>query len=212
MTDGYISDKEQIESMKKWWSEQGKYIAIAVVIGLLIGFGWRYWHQMQVRRTENASAIYQSVVQADNAKQSVTVVGGAKILMKDFANTPYASLAAMIWAKEAVLVKKYDLALSKLQWVIAHGKVDRLKEIAHISAARILLEQGKTKQALAQLKSVNTKSFAPLVDWVKGDLYRQEGDAKLSRKYYQEAKNALAAVPPAAALMNMNLAQPVAPK
>ncbi len=208
MSDTYISDKEQIESMKKWWSEQGKFIAMAIVIGLLIGFGWRYWNQMQERRSESAAMIYQSVLQADKAKQSVTVVGGAKILMKDFANTPYATLAALIWAKEAVLVKKYDLALSKLQWVIKHAKVDRFKQVAHISAARILLEQGKSKAALAQLNAVKTKNFAPLVDWVKGDLYRQTGNAVLAKKYYQEAKGVLQAVPPATALMNMNLAQP----
>ena len=128
--------------------------------------------------------------------------------MKDFSNTPYASLAAMIWAKEAVLVKKYDLALSKLQWVIKHSRVNRLKQIAHISSARILLEQGKSKAALRQLNAVDTKDFAPLVDWVKGDMYRQVGKPALSKKFYQEAKNALASVPPAVALMNMNLAQP----
>ena len=209
MTDGYISEKEQIESIKKWWSEQGKFIAIAIVIGLLIGFGWRYWHQLQDRREQNASAIYQSVLQADQANQSVTVVGGAEILMKDFADTPYASLAALIWAKEAVLVQKYDLALSKLQWVIEHSKVSRFQQIAHISAARILLELGKTDAALTQLNAVKTKDFAPLVDWVKGDAYRLTGDVTLSRQYYEDAKNALTALPPATALMNMNLAQPV---
>jgi len=212
MSDGYTSDKEQVESMKRWWKEQGKYIAMAIVVGLLIGFGWRYWHQLQARRMENASAIYQTVLQADKNKQSITVVGGAKILMKDYASTPYASLAAMIWAKEAVLVKKYPLALEKLQWVIKHSRVERFKQIAHISAARILLELGKSKEALAELQAVKTKSFVPLVDWVKGDAYRQEGNAALSRKYYQDAKTALQGMPPAAALMNMNLAQPVLPK
>lgn len=211
MTDGYISDKEQIESMKKWWSEQGKFIAIAIVVGLIIGFGWRYWHQLQERRAENAAMIYQSVLQADKAKQSVTVVGGANILMKDFSDTPYASLAALIWAKEAVLVKKYDLALTQLQWVMTHAKEPRLKAIAIISTARILLEQGKVQEALTQLDAVKTKNFAPLVDWVKGDAYHQQGNVALSQKYYQDAKNALQAVPPATAIMNMNLAQPVSP-
>lgn len=207
--DGYVSDKEQIESIKKWWKEQGKYVAVAVIIGLGIGFGWRYWHQLQDRRAQNASMIYQSVLQADGAKQSVTVEGGANILMTQFSSSPYASLAAMIWAKEAVLTKKYDIALAKLQWVIDHSKVTQLKDIALISSARIFLEQGNADQALSYLDRVKGTNFAPLVEWVKGDAYRRKGDATQSYAAYQKAKEALQSVPPADAVLNMNLAQPV---
>ena len=212
MIDSNVSDKEQIEAMKKWWKEQGKYIAIAVVVGLLLGFGWRYWHALQLRRASNAAMIYQSVVQADQAKQSITVQGGAKILMKQFHQSPYASLAAMIWAKEAVLVKKYDVALSKLAWVVANSKEVRLKDIALISTARIVLEQGKPTEALKELAQVKGDTFAPLIDLVKGDIYRRLGNAVLSQQFYQQAKNALKSMPPATAIMNMNLAQPVAVK
>lgn len=207
--DGYVSEKEQIESIKKWWKEQGKFVAVAVVIGLAIGFGWRYWHTLQARRAENAAMIYQSVLQADRAKQSVTVQGGAKILMKQFPSSPYASLAAMLWAKEAVLVKKYDVASSKLQWVVNHTKEKRFKEMALISMARILLEQGKRAQALTYLNAVKGRAFKPLIYWIKGDLYRQQGNNVLAKQFYQSAKHALVSVPPATALMNMNLAQPL---
>lgn len=209
MMEGYVSDKEQIELIKNWWKEQGKFIAIAIVCGLAIGWGWRYWHTVQQRRAENASMIYQSVLQADQAKQSVTVQGGAKILMDKFSSSPYASLAAMIVAKEAVLTKHYGIALQKLQWVADHSKESRLKNISLISAARIFIEMGKTDRALGALNAVHSTDFSPLVNWVKGDAYRHKGDAVKAKQYYTKAKEALQAVPPAAAVLNMNLAQPL---
>ena len=198
MLDGYVSEKEQLESIKKWWDNNGKFIAIAIIIGLLLGFAWRYWHQMQLRLDDNASMLYQSVVVADAKNNFKTAQGGAAILMKNFANTPYASLAALLSAKEWAEQKQYDQAMTQYQWVITHSNVTRLQQIARISAASLLLTRNQPDAALKIISVVNDKHFEPLIAWVKGDIDMQKGDIKNARKNYQIAKNALAPFPPAA--------------
>lgn len=210
MLDGYVSEKEQLESIKKWWQENGKFIAIAIVLGLAIGLGWRYWHTIEKRRAENASMIYQSVLNANAKNKLSTVQGGAKILMENFSRSPYASLAALLAAKASVSNHQLPIALTQLQWIVQHAPQKRLKQIARLSIARILLAEGNATAALTELKTVDDKSFEPLIDWVKGDGYVQEKNAKLAQQYYTQAKNALAGFPPAVNFLNQQIAQPIA--
>ena len=191
MLDGYVSEKEQLETIKKWWNENGKFIAIAVIVGLVIGFGWRYWHQLEIRRAENASMIYQSVMQADAANNTTTAQGGAKLLIKQFPSSPYASLAAILSAKEFVAENKLPEALSQLQWVISHSNSNRLQQIARIYAARILLAQKNPTAAQKEIAVVDDKSFAGLIALVKGDIDVDEGNMKSAMKNYAIAKNAM---------------------
>lgn len=197
MLDGYTSEKEQLESIRKWWNEHGKAILIAVVVGLGLGLVWRYWHKLSVQRSENASVVYQQVLEANSKGQTKTVQGGVDFLMSHFASTPYASLGAMLYAKNAVMQNQFPDALTKLQWVIDHGSVKRLKEVARISSARILLSEGKPADALKQIKVVDDNSFMPLVEWVTGDIDTAQGNAAEAKKHYQNAKNELVDFPPA---------------
>lgn len=209
MLDGYVSEKEQIESIKKWWQENGKFLLIAIVIGLAIGWGWRYWHTFQKTRAENAAMIYQSILQADSQNKIETVQGGVKILMEDFSSSPYASLAALLYAKEAVAKNQLPDALQKLQWVIKESNEKRLKQLARIYAARVLLAQNNSAAAMNELKIVDDANFDPLINWVKGDIYVKEGNAKKAQEYYTEAKNALAGFSPAVDFMDKQIAQPI---
>ena len=209
MLDGYVSEKEQIESIRKWWTENGKFIAIAIIIGLAIGFGWRYFHTFEKRRAENAAMVYQSVTQADAQGDITTAQGGAKVLMDQFLGSPYASLAALLSAKESVAQNQLPAALTQLQWVIKNSNQKRLQQVARIYAARILLAQHNSVAAMNELKIVNDKSFEPLINWVKGDIDAQNGDATKARAHYADAKSALAEFPPAVDFLDKQIAQPI---
>lgn len=206
MLDGYTSDKEQLESIKKWWNDSGKGLVFAIVIGLALGVAWKYWHKLSIRRAENASVLYQSVLQADSQNQLSTAQGGATLLMAHFSSTPYASLAGLLFAKELVSQNKLSLALTKLEWVIKNGKEPRLKQIAQLLAARILLSENKTADAMAELKIINDKQFQPMIDWVKGDIYLKENNVAKANAHYESAKKALSDFPPAENLLTEQLA------
>ena len=60
--DAYRTEEEQVEAIKRWWSENGKGVIAAVVIGVLGSVGWQSWQDRQVSQAEAASGIYQELL------------------------------------------------------------------------------------------------------------------------------------------------------
>lgn len=184
-----FSDKEQVEMLKKWWREYGIVIMVAIVLGLAIGFGWRYWHRHKEEKAVEASMIYQQVQNAAARKQFKMAQSLAARLMEHYRSTPYAAMGALLWARDAVLQNNLKIALDKLNWVIKHGKLDSLKQIARLRAARVLLAEKRYQPALNSLKTVDDPVYEPLIESVKGDIYRALGKDKLAKQSYQAAKS-----------------------
>lgn len=184
-----LTDKEQIELIKKWCREYGVVIGIAIVIGLAVGFGWRYWHRHKVVKAEQASIIYTEMQNAASQKKFTVAQALAARLMTQYRSTPYAGMGALLSARDAVLQSNLKLALDKLQWVIKNSKMASLKQIARVRAARILLATKQYQAALNILKTVDDPMYQPLIDSVKGDIYRALGKNKLAQQSYQAAKN-----------------------
>ncbi len=207
MTD-YVTDREQIEQIKSWWKNYGRGIAIAIIVGLIIGFGWRYWHQHKIRKAEQASSIYQSMMVAMARQKSTLANQYAKQLIDQYASTPYASLGGLLWARSALDQSKFQLAFDKLQWVVKHSKMESVRQIARLRSARILLEQGKAKSALAMLQVVDDKTYQPLISMVEGDAYSTLGQKAKALKAYQSAKTALAGVGADYPLLDLKLTTP----
>lgn len=208
MTD-YVTDREQIETIKRWWNDYGKVLAIAILIGLIIGFGWRYWRQHKLRRASHASAIYQEMATAVSKNDEKMAIIYADKLIQNYANTPYASMAAFLWSSDAVAKKKYPFALAKLQWVIKNSDVAQFRQIARIRSAEILIQQNKAKQALVTLTTVDDKAFAPVIEEVKGDALSAQGDVMAAKKAYAQASVGLLEMGITNPLLTMKLVQPV---
>lgn len=184
-----LSDKEQIEVFKKWWRDYGRSITCAVVVGLLIGLGWRYWHQHQAHYAQQASTIYYQLQVANQQNQTAQVQSLTSQLMQQYARTPYASLAALFAAKQAVSQNHYADALQQLQWVMQHSRLSSIKQIARLRAARVLLAQQQSQAALQLLQHVDDVAYQPLIDHVKGDIYAAMGNGAAAQQAYQTAQN-----------------------
>ena len=39
----FVTDDEQVERIKKWWSDNGSSVIAGLVIGIGGLVGWRYW-------------------------------------------------------------------------------------------------------------------------------------------------------------------------
>lgn len=204
----YETDREQIEMIKKWWRDYGKTLLIAIIIGLALGFGWRYWRQHKVQVSQQASSLYQAMTIASAKKDQKTAAVFADKLMKEFSNTAYASLAALISAKNEVNENHLDKAYQDLQWVMKNSNVDSFKQIARIRAARILIQENKAKEALTLLSTVDDKSYGALINETKGDAYAALGDKKSALKAYKAAKLGLLEMGITNPILQMKMAQP----
>ena len=93
--DHYVSEDEQVEAIKKWWKANGGAIIVGVVIGLLVIFGWQYWSSYRINQAEQAALRYAALSQGleDNNANQVRQEG--QILMEEFSDSTYATLAAL---------------------------------------------------------------------------------------------------------------------
>lgn len=203
-----LSDREQIEELKRYWQDYGKYIVIAVIIGLGVGLGWRYWHQQQDKMHAQASYMYQQLLTAANQQQAETVKQMSGEITKRYPQTEYASLANLMAAKTLIGQDQKDQALEKLNWVMTHSRIASFQQIARLRSARILLTEKKYDQSLKLLDVMDDKTFQPLVDEVRGDVYLAQGQGDKAQQSYSKAQKSLSASSGEDILLSLKLSQP----
>ena len=59
-----LSEKEQIEQMRAWWSEYGNYVIGGIVVGLGLMFGIGQYRTQTENTQVDASALYETVFEA----------------------------------------------------------------------------------------------------------------------------------------------------
>lgn len=182
------TDKEQIEELKKWWNDYGKAIAIAVMIGLCVGFAWRSWHAYVAAKETAASQIYQSMGQAALSNQAGVVAQDAQQLQQQYSKTVYASLGSFLQAQTAVEQGHYADADIALQWIIYHSHESSFQQVARIRDARVWLQLAKPDRAAAIILMVNDKTYQPMIDEVSGEIDAAEGKTAKATDAWQAAK------------------------
>ena len=182
-----ITEQQQVEQLKKLWKENCGPIIIGVLIAVIIGFGWRYYHTYKTSKSSQASLIFQGMIAASMNDDSARAKLQAETLVKNFAGSSYASPAALLLAKQNVYEKNRDAAIKELQWVIKHSSVSVYKQVARIRLARTYIAQNEGEKALQVLLTVDDKAFSAQISEIKGDVYVQQNKFAVARKSYQKA-------------------------
>lgn len=185
--DVYASEQEQIEALKKWWRENALALITGAVIGLGGLFGWQYWQKHVDERGAEASAQYEAIYVAAQAGRHDEVLEQGKVVVGQYADTPYAALSALMMARAHVEQGDLGAAEEQLRWVLANGDTDELRHVARIRLARVLLEQGEHAAVQALLQGVEFGTFASDYHEIQGDLALADGDARTARDAYRKA-------------------------
>ncbi len=183
----YLTEQEQIQQLKNWIKQYGLTILAGIVMALIITSGWRYWQNYRNKILTHASMVYDEMLTLRAQNNSDRANVQAKKLLSDYASTPYAQMAAMLLAREAILKKNYPEAITQLNWVMDHSKDQSIREIARIRLARLMIAQKKPDSAIELLKNLDDKIFIGLVDEVRGDAYAAQNNVASARKAYQLA-------------------------
>lgn len=194
----HLTEEEQIESIKRWWKENGTGIVTGVVLALVAYFGYQWWQGKQRADAEAASNVYQGFVAAVSAndgqpdnKQLTTAQSLARELKDNFASRIYASQAALQLA--ALAVEKNDLeeASKQLQWALDNTSEDALKYLAKRRLAAVKAARGETGEALKLLEGDVPAAFVALFAETRGDILIQQGDKDGARAAYVQARAAM---------------------
>ena len=97
--DDLISEKEQIEQLRNWWSEYGGYVIFGIAAGALLLFGINYYKSSRLEAQLEASALYESLTNhvvdgdLDDAERVADQLGTT------YANTTYSGQAKLAIAR-----------------------------------------------------------------------------------------------------------------
>ncbi|KTD41375.1 YfgM family protein [Legionella parisiensis] len=176
----YMTEEEQLESIKKWWKQYGNLITVVLSLVLFGIAGYRYLHWHQAKVTQQASVAYEQMMVALSNQNIKGVRAYANELTHQHSSTVYADVAHLTLAKIYVSKNKLDNATDELKVVATNSKMPALKQIAKIRMARILAAEKSYTNALNELSSIDDKTYLPVINELKGDIYGATGQ-------YQEA-------------------------
>ncbi len=196
--DTYRTEEEQVEAISRWWDENGRSTVVAIVLALAAGFGWQGWKDYDNARIENASHVYQAMLESLNGaaveeKEFAETKALAGQLRNEYTGTSYAQFAALHLAKLAVKNNDLKEAKAQLQWVLskAPAKSD-IADVAQLRLARVLASSGDIDQALDILAKGMNGAYAASYAVVQGDIYMQLERPDDAINAYEKAKMALA--------------------
>lgn len=183
----YMTEEEQLESIKKWWKRHGNVVMLIVSVILFAVAGYRYfmWHQDKL--TQQASVAYEQMMVALSNQNVKAVKSYANELIQDHSSTVYADVAHMTLAKFYASKNKLDQAQAELRVVAEHGKMLPLKQVAKIRLARILAAEKSYTKALDELSRVVDATYLPVINELKGDIYGATGQYQEAMSSYKQA-------------------------
>ena len=169
--DDLLSEKEQIEEMRAWWSENGRYVIAGVVLaaGLLVGIS--QYRSSKLEAQIVASALYESLAEhvADGDLDDAEAV--ADDLATNYVNTTYVAQSKLAMARLYMDKNRDQDAADVLNEMLALSRDDELKNIGRVRLARILLYQDRAQAVVDLLSNQNIPAFASIYDEILGDAY-----------------------------------------
>ena len=184
----YETEEQQLEAIKKWWKENSSMVVTGIAVGVASIFGWQYYQAESISHEEEASVLYEQVlVRSDDPSKMNEQLASVNQLEAEFKDTPYASLSALIVAKQQIATGQVEKAQQQYLWVIENAKQSELKYLAKVRLSRLLLTNKQYDKALELLNETYPESFKAMVMELKGDVLSTQGNKVQAKKAYLEA-------------------------
>lgn len=169
--DDLLSEKEQIEAIRSWWGENGRFVVSGIVIGVGLLVGWNYWNDRQREAQFGASAVYESLL-GEVADADVSAAEEiANQLYEDYEATIYAMQARLAMARMYMDVGRDEDAAEQLRRLLDSKMDPELALVGRLRLAKVLLYQGKPEEVLSLLQDYRDTSFAARYSETLGDAY-----------------------------------------
>jgi predicted negative regulator of RcsB-dependent stress response len=181
-----LEEQEQLDTLKTWWKMHGNLVTCVITVVCLAVVGWQGWNWYQRSQANQASAVYAVLEQAVAAGNTQKIKSAAGELAEKFGRTPYASLGALLAAKQSFEVGDLKTAKAQLAWAADNGK-DEIKDLASLRLAAVLLDEQAYDEALKQLDSTHTAVFDGRFLELKGDVLLAQGKKVEARTAYRLA-------------------------
>ena len=184
--DDLLSEKEQIDQIRSWWSEYGAYVIGGIVIGAGLLFGINQYQAKQLAAEHAASSAYEAlliqIVDGDLDAAEAT----ANEIATSYDQTTYVGQAGLAIAR-LYMDKNRDQDAADALMAVVDGDADsELKHVARLRLARIYLYQDKAQEAVDLLAAEEGGAFASSYGEVLGDAYAALGRVAEAQDAYQK--------------------------
>ncbi|MBY0578556.1 MAG: tetratricopeptide repeat protein [Burkholderiales bacterium] len=182
-------EQQQLDEIKAWLKRHGKWLLAAIVIASVASasyFGYRHYEHA---RNEKASALFDALSKMQDEKDLRKIRLAASTIMESFPKTAYAARAAMIVAQSDFDAGETNDAKLQLQWALDHSQEPELRDVARLRLARVLFDEKKYADAIAELGVQHDDAFDGLYSDLKGDIFLEEGKLDQARSAYLLALN-----------------------
>jgi predicted negative regulator of RcsB-dependent stress response len=200
-----LDEHEQGEQVQKWLRENALSILIGIGLGLVLLFGWQQWRTHRAQHQMDAAVQFDALT-ADLTKKDYDAAKAiAAKLKSDYADTPYAVLAAIREADIATERGDAETARSTLDWAWQHAGVDALKAVAGINLVRVQIAQSKAQDALDLIDKLPKGGFDATTAELRGDALVALGRKDDARTAYADALTHMEQSSPNRAFVEMKL-------
>ncbi|PVZ85433.1 hypothetical protein C9426_19355 [Serratia sp. S1B] len=180
----YTNENEQVDALRRFFVENGKALAVGVVLGIGALVGWRYWQNHQNTNMMAASESYEQAIAALASGKAEDVAVAEKFIQAN--SNSYGVFAALQLARH--FAEQGDFAKAEQQLVLAQGqaKDENLQALVNLRLARVQLQEKKLDEALKTLESVKGAGWVAMMQDVRGDVLLAKGDSKGAREAYSK--------------------------
>ena len=182
-----LHEQEQVDALKAWWKENGRWVVGALVVGLLGFAGTQYWKSHQSSQAAEAAKLYAEVMKQAATNDAKRIGDAADALVSRYGSSAYAPRAQLLAAQASLQARDVAHAKVQLQWVIEHASETGLQDMARLKLASALMDEKKYDEALKQLDAAHPESFTGLYADLKGDVLSAQGKTAEARVAYQQA-------------------------
>lgn len=180
-----LSEKEQIEEIRKWWSDYGNFVMGGIVLGIGLLAGVNYYSSAKLDAQNAASDLYEELtvhIGGGNLEDAETILAD---ITTNYSETVYAGQAGIAVSRLYMDRNRDQDAADALLTVVEGDADSSVKNVALLRLARIYLYQEKPQDAVDLLLAEETEAFSAAYGEVIGDAYVQLGQIADAEAAYQ---------------------------
>lgn len=182
-----LQEQEQVDALKAWWKENGKWL-ITVVVLAVIGFSAvQYWKSYKAKQAAEAATLYSEVLKQVASNDSKRINDAVNALVDKYSGTAYAPRAQLLAVQANMQVRDFARAKAQLQWIIDHASEAGLQDTARLKLASLLLDEQDYTGAMKLLDAAHPEAFVGLYADLKGDVFNAQGKTDEARAAYKQA-------------------------
>ena len=185
--DDLQSEKEQLEEMRAWWTEYGRYVIAGVVIAVGLLFGFNQYESSKLAAQVEASVLYEALTEHVTDGDLDDAESVAEDLATNYANTAYAAQSNLAMAKLYMDKNRDQDAADVLNELLVMRGNKALKQVGRLRLARIFLYQDKAQEVVDLLADQDDEAFAALFAEVRGDAFAALGQVAAAGDEYRVA-------------------------